>query len=58
MRALDLDRRFDAALAWHSLFDLPHAGQRATPPRLAAHLAPGAPLMFTAGPAHGVAIGE
>lgn len=58
MRTLDLGRRFDAVLAWHSFFHLDEEDQRTTLPRLAAHLAPGAPLMFTAGPAAGIAMGE
>lgn len=58
MRTLDLGRRFDAVLAWHSFFHLDEEDQRTTLPRLAAYLRPGAPLMFTAGPAAGVAVGE
>lgn len=58
MRTLDLGRRFGAVLAWHSFFHLDAEDQRATLPRLAAHLAPGAPLMWTAGPGHGVTMGE
>jgi SAM-dependent methyltransferase len=58
MRALALGRRFDAVLAWHSFFHLGMADQRAALPRLAAHLGPGAPLMWTAGLGAGVAMGE
>jgi SAM-dependent methyltransferase len=58
MRALDLARRFDGVLAWDSFFHLSPDDQRATVPRFAAHAAPGAPLMFTSGPAHGEAIGS
>ncbi|WP_217989604.1 class I SAM-dependent methyltransferase [Sphingomonas lenta] len=58
MRTLNLGRCFDAVLAWHSFFHLDEEDQRTTLPRLAAHLAPGAPLMWTAGPAAGIAMGE
>jgi SAM-dependent methyltransferase len=58
MRTLDLGRRFDAVLAWHSFFHLSVEDQRATIPRFAAHAAPGAALCFTSGPRHGEAIGE
>jgi SAM-dependent methyltransferase len=58
MRELDLGRRFDGVLAWHSFFHLGFDDQRAMFPRFAAHAAPGAILMFTSGPAHGEAIGE
>lgn len=58
MRALDLGRRFDGIIAWYSFFHLHFDDQRAMFPRFAAHARPGAPLTFTAGPAHGPAIGE
>jgi hypothetical protein len=58
MRALDLGRRFDGVLAWHSLFHLSPDDQRPMFVRFAAHAAPGAPLMFTTGPEHGEAIGQ
>jgi SAM-dependent methyltransferase len=58
MRALDLGRRFDGLMAWHSFFHLAPADQRPMFARFAAHAAPGAPLMFTSGPEHGEAIGE
>lgn len=58
MRRLDLDRRFDGILAWHSLFHLRAGDQRAMFPRFAAHARPGAALMFTTGPEAGEAIGE
>ena len=58
MRQLDLGRRFDGLLAWHSFFHLHFDDQRALFPRFAAHAAPGAVLMFTSGPEHGEAIGE
>jgi SAM-dependent methyltransferase len=58
MRTLDLGRRFDGLLAWHSFFHLCADDQRAMFPRFAAHAAPGAILMFTSGIEHGEAIGE
>jgi len=58
MRTLDLGRRFDGIIAWYSFFHLAFEDQRAMFPRFAAHAEPGAPLTFTAGPAHGPAIGE
>jgi SAM-dependent methyltransferase len=58
MRALDLGRRFDGLIAWHSSFHLTQEEQRALFPRLAAHAAPGAPLMFTSGDEAGVRLGE
>ena len=58
MRALDLGRRFDGILAWHSLFHLSPEHQRPMFARFAAHAAPGAALMFTSGGEHGESIGE
>jgi SAM-dependent methyltransferase len=58
MRNLDLLRRFDGVLAWHSFFHLSPEDQRPMFERFAAHAKEGAPLMFTSGPAHGVAVGE
>jgi trans-aconitate methyltransferase len=57
MRDLALGRRFDGLLAWDSFFHLGHDGQRRMFPRFAVHAAPGAALMFTSGPAHGIATG-
>jgi trans-aconitate methyltransferase len=57
MRSLALGRVFDGVIAWDSFFHLDHDDQRAMFVRFAAHAAPGAALMFTSGPAHGVAIG-
>jgi hypothetical protein len=57
MRHLDLGRRFDAVLAWDSFFHLHMDDQRGMFSRFSAHAGPGAPLMFTSGPAHGEAIG-
>lgn len=57
MRGMALGARFDGLLAWDSFFHLDHDDQRAMFPVFAAHAAPGAALMFTSGPAHGIAIG-
>jgi len=57
MRRLAMGRRFDGVLAWDSFFHLTHADQRAMFPVFAAHVEPGGTLMFTSGPAHGVAMG-
>jgi len=58
MRRLALDRRYDAVIAWDSFFHLDADAQRAMFPVFARHLRPGAVLLFTSGPAAGVAIGE
>jgi ubiquinone/menaquinone biosynthesis C-methylase UbiE len=53
MRNVSFDQRFDAVIAWHSLFHLPHADQRAMLARFAQLLNPRGILMFTSGSAHG-----
>lgn len=58
MRDLSLGRAFEAIVAWHSFFHLTPEAQRAMFPRFASHAASGGTLMFTSGPAAGVAIGE
>jgi SAM-dependent methyltransferase len=58
MRSLDLGRTFDGLLAWDSLFHLTAADQADLFAVLGAHARPGAALMFTSGPAAGVAMGE
>jgi 2-polyprenyl-3-methyl-5-hydroxy-6-metoxy-1,4-benzoquinol methylase len=58
MRALDLGRRFDAIVAWDSFFHLGQDDQRAMFARFKAHAAPGAALLFTAGPEAGEALGD
>ncbi|MDR3523927.1 MAG: class I SAM-dependent methyltransferase [Acetobacteraceae bacterium] len=58
MRCLNLARRFDGVLAWNSFFHLSRDDQRAMFPVFGAHAAAGAPLMFTAGPDDGEAIGS
>ena len=58
MRALDLGRRFDGILAWHSFFHLSPEDQRPMFARFASHAAEGTALMFTSGVALGGSIGE
>ena len=58
MRGLDLGRQFDVILAWNSFFHLGPGDQRAMFPVFAAHAAPKAVLMFTAGPCAGEPIGQ
>lgn len=58
MRMLALGRTFDALIAWDSFFHLTAEDQRAMFPVFRDHAAPGAALMFTSGPAQGVAMGE
>jgi 2-polyprenyl-3-methyl-5-hydroxy-6-metoxy-1,4-benzoquinol methylase len=57
MRTIRLERRFDGILAWDSFFHLDMDDQRGMLSRFALHARPGAPLMFTSGPAEGEAIG-
>ena len=57
MRALDLGRTFDGILAWDSFFHLRPGDQRRMFPVFRQHAASDAALMFTSGPAHGVAMG-
>jgi len=58
MRGLALGRRFGGILAWDSFFHLDHEDQRRMFPVFRDHAADGAALMFTSGPAHGVALGR
>ena len=58
MRGLALGERFDAILAFDSFFHLCPDDQRAMFATFAAHAAPGAALMFTAGPAASVRVGQ
>lgn len=58
MRSLSLGRTFNGILAWNSFFHLCHDDQRRMFPIFRVHAAPGAVLMFTSGPDHGVAIGD
>jgi 2-polyprenyl-3-methyl-5-hydroxy-6-metoxy-1,4-benzoquinol methylase len=57
MRELEIGRRFEGILAWDSFFHLGMDDQRGMFRRFAAHAQPGAPLLFTSGPAEGEAIG-
>lgn len=57
MRSLNLGRRFDGLVAWHSSFHLTPEAQTALFGVLAAHLEPGGVLMFTSGGLHGERIG-
>jgi SAM-dependent methyltransferase len=58
MRTLALGERFDGVMAWDSFFHLSYDDQRRMFPIFHEHAAPGAPLLFTSGPAHGEAIGS
>ena len=53
MRTLALDRKFDAVIAWHSLFHLPPADQRAMFATFARLLHPHGIVMFTSGSRQG-----
>jgi trans-aconitate methyltransferase len=57
MRSLSLGQVFDGILAWDSFFHLCPDDQRRMFPIFRVHAAPGAALMFTSGPDHGVAMG-
>src|SRR5690606_32764072 len=57
MRGLKLGRRFGGLLAWDSFFHLAPDDQRGMFPVFREPAVPGAPLMFTSGPAFGEAIG-
>ena len=57
MRALALERRFAAVMAWDSFFHLSFDDQRRMFAVFRDHAAPGAPLLFTSGPRHGEAVG-
>jgi SAM-dependent methyltransferase len=58
MRSLSLERRFDGILAWDSFFHLCPDDQRRMFAAFRRHALPGAALMFTSGPAAGVAMGS
>jgi SAM-dependent methyltransferase len=57
MRSLSLGRRFGGLIAWDSFFHLAPPDQRPMFPVFRDHAGPGAPLLFTSGPAFGEAIG-
>lgn len=50
MRTIDLQEQFQAVIAWHSFFHLPHDDQRHTLKILANLVAPKGLLVFTSGP--------
>ncbi|HFF9828402.1 class I SAM-dependent methyltransferase [Serratia marcescens] len=58
MRQLDLAAKFDGLLAWDSFFHLARDDQRRMFPLFRRHAGQHAALMFTSGPADGVAIGS
>lgn len=58
MRTLDAGRRFHGILAWNSVFHLTAEDQRRMFAVFRDHSLPGAPLMFTSGPAAGEATGS
>jgi SAM-dependent methyltransferase len=58
MRSLSLSGRAGGLIAWDSLFHLAPHEQRLMFPLLSDHALPGAPLLFTSGPAAGEAIGS
>ena len=57
MRRLDLGQTFAGVLAWHSLVHLSPDDQRQTLPRLLAHAAPRATVLFSSGAGLGHAMG-
>ena len=58
MRKLDIDRRFDAIIAWDSFFHLCADDQRTMFPVFQRHIAPQGLLLFTSGAKAGTAIGD
>lgn len=58
MRQLARRERFGAIIAWDSFFHLSPDEQRATLPRLVAHLTPGGRLLLTVGPRPGEPVGR
>ncbi|MBD5633750.1 MAG: class I SAM-dependent methyltransferase [Candidatus Eremiobacteraeota bacterium] len=58
MRSLSLGRRFDGILAWDSFFHLTPRHQRRMFDVFAEHGAPGAIVMFNAGPSRGEVVGS
>jgi SAM-dependent methyltransferase len=57
MRSLNLGRRFGGLVAWDSFFHLAPPDQRLMFPVFRDHALPGAPLLFTSGPAFGESVG-
>ena len=58
MRSLNLNQKFSAVMAWDSFFHLTHEEQEGMFPIFKRHLKPGGFLIFTSGPARGIAIGD
>ena len=58
MRTLALGETFDGLIAWDSFFHLSQDDQRQMFAVFARHSHPGSVLMFTSGPADGIAMGE
>jgi cyclopropane fatty-acyl-phospholipid synthase-like methyltransferase len=58
MRQLDLDKKFNAIIAWHSFFHLPVDDQPAMFKRFTNHLNTNGILLFTSGTEHGEAWGN
>jgi SAM-dependent methyltransferase len=57
MRTLELGETFAGVLAWHSLFHLSAADQRIALPRLLAHAAQRATILFSSGPHEDFVVG-
>ena len=57
MRFLNLNKKFDAIIAWHSFFHLPASDQPAMFQRFEEHLNPNGILLFTSGTKNGEAWG-
>lgn len=58
MRQLALGETFDGLIAWDSFFHLSQQEQRGMFEKFAHHSHPGSALMFTSGPADGIAMGQ
>ncbi|WP_156308566.1 class I SAM-dependent methyltransferase [Sphingobacterium endophyticum] len=58
MRDLNIERKFDAIIAWHSFFHLPVDDQEKLIPRLSNLLNPNGLLLFTSGPENGISWGK
>jgi len=58
MRSINLDKEFDALLAWDSFFHLTENDQRKMFPVFSKHLHKGGVLIFTSGPKAGVEYGR
>lgn len=58
MKTLNLNQKFNAALAWDSFFHLTQEEQRQMFQIFYLHLLPGGVLLFTSGPDEGEAIGD